>query len=61
MNRQKVTKSVEDLKTSVDEIYTELRQDSPRKIYLEERIKHLRGQVSELEKLAEIGGQNGRS
>lgn len=55
MDRQKVTKSARELKTYVDEICKELATDSPRPIYIKERIRYLKSQVENLEKLVGIG------
>lgn len=49
MNKSKALKVTKELKNSVDEIYDELRTDSPRIFYLRERIKHLRPQIENLE------------
>lgn len=55
MNRQEVTKNVQELKETIDEIYDELNADSPRQIYILERIKHLRPQIRKIENLVGIG------
>lgn len=55
MDRQKVTKSAQELKTYVDEICIELAADSPRQLYITERVRHLKSQVEGLEDLVGIG------
>lgn len=54
MNKAKVIKEMEKLKASVDEAFKELNSDSPRKIYVDERVKHLKSQVELIEKLVGI-------